>query len=168
MNLPADASQDQSNCPQGYYRRSNGMLHQIGETKATPSDTCQHCQRRDPTSEEVAKLEAMDRVELVALVRRIYKAGWGYGKLTGKDLLEMALKTKDEAYEALKLTALTLAHNAKDWREFHALATFWSERERGKPVQSVNANVTIGVLEIVDEIDKRRKEKVIDITPTTT
>ncbi len=28
MNLPADASNDQSNCPQGYYRRNNGMLHQ--------------------------------------------------------------------------------------------------------------------------------------------
>ncbi len=29
MNLPEDAALDQSNCPPGYYRRSNGMLHQI-------------------------------------------------------------------------------------------------------------------------------------------
>ena len=28
MNLPADASPDQSNCPLDYYRRNNGMLHQ--------------------------------------------------------------------------------------------------------------------------------------------
>ena len=29
MNLPNDASADQSNCPDGYYRRSNGMVMQI-------------------------------------------------------------------------------------------------------------------------------------------
>lgn len=29
MNLPSDASLDQNNCPQGYYRNSQGMLHQI-------------------------------------------------------------------------------------------------------------------------------------------
>jgi hypothetical protein len=27
--LPSDASSDQSNCPDGYYRRSNGMLHEL-------------------------------------------------------------------------------------------------------------------------------------------
>ncbi len=35
MNLPKDASSDQSNCPPDYYRRSNGMLHQLGNDIAT-------------------------------------------------------------------------------------------------------------------------------------
>ena len=31
MNLPADASNDQTNCPDGYYRRNNGMVVQKPE-----------------------------------------------------------------------------------------------------------------------------------------
>jgi hypothetical protein len=34
MNLPADASTDQSNCPPDYYRRNNGMLHQLDASQA--------------------------------------------------------------------------------------------------------------------------------------
>lgn len=120
------------------------------------------------TDEELRQIEGLEKItrpELRMLLQKVLRAGWGYGKLTGKDLLEMALKTKDEAYEALKLTALTLAVNAGDWREFNALATFWAEREKGKPIQSLNAVVTVGVVEIVEEIAKRRKLQVIDVTP---
>lgn len=119
------------------------------------------------TAEELGldDLENMPRKELKALLQRVIQAGWGYGKLTGKDLMQMALQTKEEAYEALKLTALTLAVNASDWREFNALATFWAEREKGKPKQSIDATVTIGVVEIVEEIAKRRKQQMIDVSP---
>jgi hypothetical protein len=107
----------------------------------------------------------MPRNELKGLLQRVARAGWGYGKLTGKELLDEACKTKDEAYEALKLAALTLAVNASDWREFNALATFWAEREKGKPKQSIEATVTVGVVEIVEEIARRRKNAIIDVTP---
>ena len=133
----------------------DGTLEKVekGTKPATPA----------PAPPDLSRLEEMGRGELRGLLEKVYQAGWGYGKLTGKELLEMALKTKDEAYEALKLTALTLAVNASEWREFTALATFWAEREKGKPVQSVNATVTIGVVEIVEEM--MRSRKVIDVTP---
>jgi hypothetical protein len=38
-SLPNDASADQSNCPQGYYRRSNGMLVQAPKDNAGGSVT---------------------------------------------------------------------------------------------------------------------------------
>lgn len=37
MNLPADASNDQANCPQGYYRNTSGMVRQIGQQTAVVS-----------------------------------------------------------------------------------------------------------------------------------
>ena len=100
----------------------------------------------------LTQLESMPKDALRSLLERVSMAGWGYGKLTGKELLETALKTKDEAYEALKLTALTLATNAKDWREFHTLATFWSEREKGKPVTPIAVDARIGLMQIVENM----------------
>ena len=101
---------------------------------------------------DLAEFEQMDRKALYSLLQRVSMAGWGYGKLTGKELLETALKTKDEAYEALKLTALTLATNAKDWREFHTLATFWSEREKGKPITPIAVDARIGLMQIIENM----------------
>jgi len=116
----------------------------------------------------------MPRKDLQGLLQRIIQAAWGYGSLTGKELLEMALKTKDEAYEALKLTALTLAVNAGDWREFNALATFWAEREKGKPIGAA-PTINIGQgngekkIQIVfmnaDDVKREREGKLIDMTP---
>ena len=114
---------------------------------------------------DLTNLLDMPRHELQKLLQRVSQAGWGYGKLTGKELLETALKTKDEAYEALKLTALTLAINASDWREFNALATFWAEREKGKPSQSVDVTGKIGIVQIVLEAAKQRKSLLVDSSP---
>jgi hypothetical protein len=146
----------------GYYRNSNGILKQKVAEEAQVASSPSAL-----SAEVLERLEGMTREGLRELLQRVSQAGWGYGKLTGKELLEMALKTKDEAYEALKLTALTLAVNAGDWREFNALATFWAEREKGKPVQSVNATVQIGVIELVEEATRKRREKqkMIDVTP---
>jgi hypothetical protein len=115
------------------------------------------------TDEQLQKLGEMSREQLIALIEKVSKAGWGYGSLKGKDLLEMALKSKDEAYEALKLTALTLAVSAADWREFVALATFWSEREKGKPTQKLDGQVSI--VQLVMEAAKSY-EQPIDVTPS--
>lgn len=101
----------------------------------------------------IAQLLDMPRNALQTLLQKVLQAGWGYGSLTGKELLETALKTKDEAYEALKLTALTLAINAQDWREFNALATFWAEQQIGKPKQSIAMEVKDNRIEKM-EVDK--------------
>lgn len=126
--------------------------------KGNPPIVAQKTRRNAPTDQEtINQLLDMPRNALQTLLHRVLQAGWGYGSLTGKELLETALKTKDEAYEALKLTALTLAVNASDWREFNALATFWAEREKGKPQQSVDVTGKIGIVDIVLEAAKLRK-----------
>lgn len=121
----------------------------------------------NPLSDAVMQdLEAMTAEELRTLIKRICKAAWGYGNLTGKDLLEAAVSSKEDAYEALKLRAFVLASNASEWREFHALATFWAEREKGKPKQSIDTTVTLSILDLVEEATRKRREKqMIDITP---
>lgn len=155
MNLPSDASNDQVNCPVGYYRRNSGMLHQLPtEDESTPPSAL--------SASDLSRLEGMSREELLALIQKVSKAGWGYGGLKGKDLLEMALKSKEEAYEALKLAALTLATNAGEWREFIALATFWAEREKGKPSQAVEVSGKVGIIQLVLEAQKLGEVKTIE------
>lgn len=119
------------------------------------------------TEEQLQELEGMTQVQLINLIRLVSKAGWGYGGLTGTELIKAALMSKDEAYEALKLTALVFAYNAKDWREYHAMATFWADREKGKPQQSVDVTGKIGIIEIVMEAAKLRnlEKPLLDITP---
>jgi len=117
---------------------------------------------KSPLLVDIATIDAMDAESLRKLLKLVVQAGWGYGKLTGKDLLAAAIKSKDEAYEALKLAALTLAVNASDWREFNALATFWAERTHGKPSQAIDVTGKIGIVEIVLEAAKLRKMPVIE------
>lgn len=62
MNLPSDASTDQDNCPPDYYRRSNGMLHQI------PSKVDSIAAPLSLTDEE---LRTMARDKLSALLQSI-------------------------------------------------------------------------------------------------
>lgn len=114
---------------------------------------------------DMALLDGMSQQQLIALINRVCVAGWGYGDLTGRDLIAAALSTKEEAYEALKLRAFCLASNASEWREFHALATFWAEREKGKPKQSIDTTVTLSILDLVEEATRKRREKMIDVTP---
>lgn len=114
----------------------------IGEAVREANSEAIVVKHSDPISPaELTTLHEMTKEALIGLIEKVYMAGWGYGNLTGKQLLEMALKTKSEAYEALKLTALTLATNASDWREFHALASFWSDREQGKAMQAIDVTV---------------------------
>jgi hypothetical protein len=90
----------------------------------------------------------MTREALIELIRSVSNAGWGYKGIKGSELLVAALKTDDENYDDLMLCAIALAKNAADWREFHALATFWAERKKGKPHQSLTQqnNTTINMV----------------------
>lgn len=105
----------------------------------------------------LAEIDDMNEGSLRKALKLVVQAGWGYGGMKGAELLKHAQMTKDEAYEALKLTALTLATNATEYREFVALATFWAEREKGKPSQSLEVTAKIGIVEIVLEAAKQRK-----------
>jgi type IV pilus biogenesis protein CpaD/CtpE len=75
MNLPADASKDQSNCPPDYYRRNNGMLHQlqpeqpVNEVKPLSDDELR-LMARDKLSALLQSLDAKSNPSLVLAVAR--------------------------------------------------------------------------------------------------
>ncbi len=116
MILPSDAADDQSNCPPDYYRRSNGMLHQI------PTETA-------PQSPEIdAKaLEGMTRDQLLALVKKM--PGW-----------PVALMTKAEQAEAIitRFAIEALDPNSKQWQPAGQQVL---DRTQGKAIQRVDQRV---------------------------
>lgn len=118
MNLPADASLDQSNTPDGYYRRSNGMLHQI--TTQSPQE-----------APNLSRLDAMSLAELKTLVRRL---ACQCGMVAGMSKEETAQAMMDElASIALRPgigTQLRSDINARI-----AAIDKWMDRSEGKPVQ---------------------------------
>src|SRR3954469_5478002 len=98
--LPKDASDDQTNCPPDYYRRNNGMLHQIPTQEAitAPPDAI--------SPETLAILQNMPKEALISLIQRVSGAMWGIG-----------IKSKEEREDAmlLKLSILALTSDeAKD------------------------------------------------------
>lgn len=102
-------------------------------------------------------IDTMDAEQLRKLIRTVAGAIWGVKAISGAELLKNALAKDDELYEALMLKGITLALNASEWREFNALATFWAERKRGKPQQSVDVTGKIGIVDIVLEAGRRRQ-----------
>ncbi len=124
MNLPSDASTDQSNVPQDYYRRTNGMLHQIQATTAqqSPSDAI------DP--ETLSSLQTMPKDALISLIQRVSGAMWGVG-----------LKTKEEIAEAFKLKLAIGGMNEKDMFKALPIMREWFDREMGKAAQSIAMTV---------------------------
>lgn len=120
--LPADAAPDQSNCPPDYYRRTNGMLHEL------PPDNLPDAITDNP---DLTRLDGMDRDGLIALIKTIAGARWG----------EVALMTKEERLEAAKLK---LWHGGLTEKEIYkALPALNAamDREIGKPAQSVAITV---------------------------
>lgn len=64
--LPADASSDQNNCPDGYYRRSNGMVMQLPDKQ--PKDSAAPVDIDDPVA--LRKLAKGTLVEIVQTAPR--------------------------------------------------------------------------------------------------
>lgn len=64
MNFPSDAAIDQSNVPDGYYRRTNGMLHQ------KPADSQQQSSPGEPIDlDDPAALRTLAKSALVEIVQ---------------------------------------------------------------------------------------------------
>lgn len=61
--LPNDASTDQSNCPDGYYRRSNGMVMQLPQVNDIPAQESVPIDINDHTALKALAMEAL--VEIV-------------------------------------------------------------------------------------------------------
>lgn len=98
------------------------------------------------TSEELQKLDAMSKHELIALIKRVSGAIWGIGMMT-----------EQEQEEALLTKFRMLALARDDAKEIVALGKEYFDRKRGKPMQSVDINQKIGIVAIVMEAAKQRK-----------
>lgn len=123
MNLPSDASDDQSNCPPDYYRRSNGILHQIPSMEpVAPSNAI--------TDDVLANLSNMPQEALISLIQRVSGAMWGIG-----------LKTKEDIAEAFKLKLAISGMAEKDMFKALPIMREWFDRELGKASQSIAMTV---------------------------
>ncbi len=120
MNLPVDASNDQSNCPPDYYRRSNGMLHQIpANNSVEPS-----------TDIDLTRLEQMSREELLGVVKRSN----GIVEALNDDQLRAMAKDK--------LSALLQSIDAKSSPSLLlSVAREVLDRLEGKPTQRIEQKV---------------------------
>lgn len=137
MNLPADASNDQSNAPHGYYRRTNGMLHQL-----QPNDV--ETASNAITEAQLSRLDSMSREELVGLVR-----------LCNVDAVAIALMSKAEIAESMLQKLAVNALTSKDAKQTLENVNAWLDRERGKAAAiQVNAqssgNMTIQIVRFCD------------------
>lgn len=130
MILPPDASKDQSNCPPDYYRRENGMLHQKPDASIITTVF---------SAIELASLESLSKSGLIALIKRL-----------NPDSVRIGLMTKEEIGEAMMHR---LAVKALDpaGRETLAAINQWLDREKGRPVTPVAAQVHVKVDEVIDK-----------------
>ncbi len=90
---------------------------------------------------DLAAIEGMDAEGLRKLIRTVLQAGYGIKGISIAELTNNAIKTDNELYDALMLKGVTLAINASDWKEYHALASFWSERKQGKAVMRIESKI---------------------------
>lgn len=148
MNLPIDASTDQANCPPGYYRRANGMLHQltadvevrIGEDSLSEAD--------------LSRLEGMSKEELLTLIKRVSGAIWGY-----------ALQDDTERAEAARLKLYNLGMTSSEVHKVVPALDKWFDRTSGKAPQSLALTVeNKGLSQLTDEKLLRLERELARIT----
>lgn len=131
MNLPADASNDQSNCPPDYYRRSNGMLHQISDSPPTNTP---------PSAIDLTSLDHMSREDLIALVAR-YMRQCGDAPCMSKE--ETAQAMRDVLAETALRPVVAGLNMKADIQSRMTAIDKWLDRSEGKAaqVQTVTMNV---------------------------
>jgi hypothetical protein len=120
MNLPADASDDQSNCPPDYYRRKNGMLHQIPVIDAVAASN----------APDLSRLGDMSREELITLIKMVSGAIWGY-----------ALLDDTQKVEAARLKLYNLGMTSTEVHKVVPALDKWFDRSLGKAPQSIAMTV---------------------------
>ena len=89
---------------------------------------------------EMARLEDMDREELIALVRRI---ACQYG--------QVAMMTEEEKFQAGmdRLAKLYLTLPDSQAKEISTVFDRWADRSRGKPAMTVNTHHTLTLEQLV-------------------
>lgn len=112
-------------------------------------------QPNTPIDEQtLSQLDKMDATALKLLIQRVSGAMWGVG-----------LKTQEQRDEAILLKLSILALTSEEAKDVVATAKEYFDRSRGKPVQSVDINGKIGIVQIVAEMGKRKPAITIDAQP---
>lgn len=107
------------------------------------------------TESELDSLATLPPEELISLIKRICgAAGW----------LRLATLTEEELKAATRLRLAELALNCKDDKLALQAIGQLLDRLEGKPLQSVDLNAKIGIVQIVMEAGKRGKA-LLDQTP---
>ena len=132
MNLPDDASKDQSNCPTGYYRRNNGIVMQIPPP----------AQDKAVAPFDIDSIDTMNAETLRKLIRTVGGAIWSY-----------ALMDDAEKAEAARLKLYNKGMSAEEVRDMVPALDKWFDRTVGKAQQSIALDVKDDRLDKI-EVDK--------------
>jgi len=149
MKLPLDAAQDQSNCPTNYYRRNNGMLHQI-DGNVSPEES---------NAPDLTRLDAMTREQLIALVERMARQ---CGMVAAMSKEETAQAMRDVLAD-IALKPLLNGDKAEIRARMDAIDK-WLDRTEGKPAGSApQLNIgASGDMRIEVVLVPSNKQKVIE------
>lgn len=147
MNMPQDSSIDQSNCPGGYYRNTAGMVMQI---PAQPSSA----PIASISADDMAKLGGYSRDELIALIKTVSGAFWGY-----------ALADDSERAEAARLKLYGMGMSATEVHKVVPALDKWFDRTVGRAKQQIELTgkdgepLSVRLLAVQERLLK-------DLTPT--
>lgn len=153
MDLPPDASKDQSNVPNGYYRKNTGMVNML------PAGNGATFTPVKLTDEELARLEQMSKGELIALIKRVSGAMWGIGLSAPKETAQAML-------DNLAAMVLCSGREKTSLRDVINAATTWLDRVEGRPKQTVEANINLSYALLLDQVSEKR-DKMITIDSRT-
>ncbi len=106
------------------------------------------------TEGDLEKLEACSRDELISLIKRVSGAMWGIG-----------LQTKEDREDAMLLKLSIMALTSEEAKDVVSTSKEYFDRSRGRPMQSIDLNQRIGIVQIVMEASKLRSSNtpLIDI-----
>ncbi len=139
--LPSDASADQSNCPEGYYRRSNGMLHQLpGDSEVDSTIKCPHCHATALTYEEVHTLASLPQTALESALMRSYAAS-GLVMLATMSKAAQAQAMMDTLAQTALMPIVAGLNMKADIDSRLKAIDRWLDREQGKAVQRVEQKI---------------------------
>lgn len=108
------------------------------------------------TEAQLQKLADMSKEQLITLIKRVSGAMWGIG-----------MQTQEERDAAILLKLSILALTSEEAKDVVSTAKEYFDRSRGRPMQSIDVNQKIGIVQIVMEAAKLRNGSIplVDVTP---
>lgn len=109
---------------------------------------------------DLSKLDQMTREELIALIKTVSSALWGY-----------ALLSKEEKQEALRLKVYAIAMGSAQDAVTLKAANDWLDREEGKATQRIESKTLVATVDLAkhrEAIDRQAEEMLLRLARITT